>query len=89
MVYIGVEHVDHYNNRRKKFIALVPYELTDEKDIPFDGGLYQEFDDFVEDGLNPDWTEEQKEEYYELCEWFWWFLDDDEIAEIEKIRSKL
>lgn len=85
MIYVGVEFVDHYNDRRREFIALVPYEETDSDSIAYDGGLTQEFDDWVEDGVGPDWVEEEKEEYYESCEWFWWFLDEDEV---EEIRNK-
>ena len=57
--------------------------------IAYDGGLCQEFDDWVEDGVDPEWTKEQKEEYYEQCEWWWWPLDDEEIKEFEERSNKL
>ena len=85
MIYIGVEFVDHMQYRNKEFWAIVPYEETDMDQIACDGGLLQEFDDWVEDGVNPDWSEEEEQEYYESCEWFWWPLDDEEIVQYEAI----
>lgn len=85
MVYIGVEFVDHMQYRSKEFWAIVPYEETDMDPIGYDGGLTQTFNEWVEDGINPDWSDEEKQEYYESCEWFWWPLDDEEIAEYKSI----
>ena len=46
--------------------------------------LCEEFEAWVEDGVDPEWTDEQKEGYYENCDWLWWYLDDDEIEAINK-----
>ena len=90
MVYIGVEFRDKFRGRTREFWALVPYEQTDaEEEIPFDAMLCDEFDEWVEDGVDPEWTDEQKEGYYENCDWLWWYLDDEEIEEYKERSNKL
>ena len=85
MVYVGVEFRDNLRGHTHEFWALVPYEQTNsEEDIPFDEMLCEEFEAWVEDRVDPEWTEEQKENYYEQCDWVWWYLDDDEIEAINK-----
>ena len=85
MVYIGVEFIDEVNDRRREFWAKLPYGNTDaDNEIPFDAGLYHEFDEWVDDGEDPDWTEEARDEYHDGCNWFWWYLDDEEIKEYEE-----
>ncbi len=89
MVYIGVEFKDNLRGRTREFWAIVPYDETNSDDeIPFDPMLCDEFEEWYEDGVDPEWTEEQKEEYYKHCEWWWWYLDDEEIEEY-KTRSGL
>lgn len=89
MVYIGVEFRDKFKGRTREFWAIVPYDETNsDNEIPFDPMLCDEFEDWVEDGVDPEWTEEQKEDYYEKCDWLWWYLDDEEIEEYNK-RSEL
>lgn len=90
MVYIGVEFRDKLRYHTHEFWALVPYEKANaEEEILIDEMLCDEFDQWVEDGVDPEWNEEQKEEYYEGCDWVWWYLDDKEIEEYNKIRSEL
>ena len=90
MVYIGVELRDNLRNRTYEFWALVPYDETNSDDeIPFDQMLCDEFDEWVEDGVDPEWTDEQKESYYENCDWVWWYLDDEEIEEYKERSNKL
>ena len=31
----------------------------------------------------------EKEDYYEKCDWVWWYLDDEEIEEYEERSNKL
>lgn len=89
MVYIGVEFRDKLKGRTRKLWAVVPYDTTNaDEEIPFDPMLCDEFEDWVEDGVDPEWTEEQKEDHYENCDWLWWYLDDEEIEEYNK-RSEL
>ena len=90
MVYIGVEFKDKLRGRTREFWALVPYDETDvDNEIAFDPMICDEFEDWVEDGVDPEWTEEQKEDYYENCNWFWWYLDDEEIEEYEERSNRL
>ena len=90
MVYVGVEFRDNLRGRTREFWAMLPYEQTyEEEEIPFDAMLCDEFDEWVEDGVDPEWSEEQKESYYERCDWVWWYLDDDEIEEYEERSNKL
>jgi hypothetical protein len=89
MIYIGVEFRDKFRGRTREFWAIVPYDITNSDDeIPFDAMLCDEFDEWVEDGVDPEWDEERKARYYEECDWLWWYLDDEEIEEY-KTRSKL
>ena len=89
MTYIGVEFIDHKQNRKRNFWALVSYERIDIELVNYDGGLIQEFDDWVEDGLNPEWTREEKQEYYKQCEWFWRPLVEEEIKQYKERSNKL
>lgn len=90
MVYIGVEFRDNFRSRTREFWALVPYDETNsDNEIPFDAMLCDEFDQWVEDGVDPEWTDEQKEGYYENCDWAWWYLDDEEIEEYKERSNKL
>ena len=90
MVYIGVEFKDNLRGRTREFWAIVPYDETNSDDeIPFDPMLCDEFEEWYEDGVDPEWTEEQKEEYYKHCEWWWWYLDDEEIEEYKERSNKL
>ena len=85
MVYIGVEFKDNLRGRTREFWAIVPYDETNSDDeIPFDPMLCDEFEEWYEDGVDPEWTEEQKEEYHKHCEWWWWYLDDEEIEEYKE-----
>ena len=78
MVYIGVEFRDNLKGRTRELWAVVPYDKTNADDeISFDPMLCDDFDEWVEDGIDPEWTEEQKENYYERCDWVWWYLDDE------------
>lgn len=89
MVYIGVEFRDNLRGRTREFWAMMPYEQTNsEEEVPFDAVLCDEFDQWVEDNVDPEWDEEQKQTYYEQCDWVWWYLDDEEIEEY-KTRSEL
>lgn len=89
MIYIGVEFRDKFRGRTREFWAIVPYDETNSDDeIPFDAMLCDEFDEWVEDGIDPEWDEERKARYYEECDWVWWYLDDEEIEEY-KTRSEL
>lgn len=90
MIYIGVEFRDNLRGRTHEFWALVPYDETNsDSEIPFDAMLCDEFDQWVEDNVDPEWNEEQKQDYYERCDWVWWYLDDKEIEEYNKTRSEL
>ena len=89
MVYIGVEFRDSFRGRTREFWAMLPYEQTYEEEvIAFDTILCEEFDQWVEDGVDSEWTDEQKEGYYENCDWLWWYLDDEEIKEYEERSNK-
>ena len=89
MVYVGVEFRDNLRSRTREFWAILPYEQTNlEEKIPFDAMLCDEFDQWVEDNVDPEWNEEQRQDYYEKCDWVWWYLDDEEIEEY-KSRSNL
>lgn len=89
MIYIGVEFRDKFRGRTREFWAIVPYDTTNSDDeIPFDAMLCDEFEEWVEDGVDPEWDEERKARYYEECDWVWWYLDDEEIEEY-KTRSEL
>lgn len=89
MVYVGVEFRDNLRSRTREFWAILPYEQAgEEEEIPFDAMLCDEFDQWVEDNVDPEWNEEQKQDYYERCDWVWWYLDDEEIEEY-KARSGL
>ena len=89
MVYVGVEFRDNLRGRTREFWAMLPYEQTYEEEVvAFDQMLCEEFDEWVEDGVDPEWSDEQKEDYYERCNWVWWYLDDDEIKEYEERSNK-
>ena len=89
MIYVGVEFRDNLRGRTREFWAMIPYEQTNsEEGIPFDAVLCEEFEEWVEDNVDLEWTEEQKERYYEECDWVWWYLDDDEIEEYEERSNK-
>jgi hypothetical protein len=89
MVYVGVEFRDNLRGRTREFWTMMPYEQTNsEEEIPFDAMLCEEFEEWVEDNIDPEWTEEQKEAYYEKCDWVWWYLDDEEIEEYEDRSNK-
>ena len=89
MIYIGVEFRDNFRGCTREFWAIVPYDKTNSDDeIPFDAMLCDEFDEWVEDGVDPEWDEERKARYYEECDWVWWYLDDEEIEEYKR-RSEL
>lgn len=82
MVHIGVEFRDDFRGRTREFWAKLPYDKTNsDNEVPFDYMLCEEFDQWVEDGVDPEWTDEQKEGYYDKCYWIWWYLDDKEIEE--------
>lgn len=89
MIYIGVEFRDNFRGRTHELWAIVPYDETNSDDeIPFDQMLCDEFEQWVEDGVDPEWSEERRARYYEECDWVWWYLDDEEIEEY-KTRSGL
>ena len=61
MVYVGVEFRDNLRGRTREFWAMLPYEQTYEEEVvAFDQILCNEFDEWVEDGVDPEWTDEQK-----------------------------
>lgn len=90
MIYIGVEFRDNLRSRTREFWAIVPYDTTNsDNENPFDPMICDEFEDWVEDGVDSKWTEEQKEDYYENCDWLWWYLNDEEIEEYKERSNKL
>ena len=89
MVYVGVEFRDNLRGRTREFWAMIPYEQTNsEEEIPFDAVLCEEFEEWVEDGVDPEWNDRQLERYYENCDWLWWYLDDEEIKMYEERSNK-
>ena len=77
MMYIEVERIDHAHDRYEYEQYALP-TLTDPDDIPFLAKLCDDFDAFVKEGQESDYTEDQLDEYLESCEWFWYEIEEDE-----------
>ncbi len=80
-MYFNVEFVDHQLNRRKELIIHTPN--MSEEDFSVSYPVCEHFEQWIEDAEEADWTEEQKQEHAEQCEWFFYPLDEEEVKEIE------
>ena len=83
MKYVEVEFSDATNAR----LVYGQYEFSDEiswDDIPFIDRICVDFENFIDKGVNPEWSEEEKNAYYDSCEWFWWPIDAEDYYEGEE-----
>lgn len=90
MVYIGVEFRDKFRGRTANFGQQYHMsKLMQKRKSPSTQCYATSLMNGVEDGVDPEWTDEQKEGYYENCDWLWWYLDDEEIEEYKERSNKL
>ena len=76
MIYVNVEFFDYTLGRYKEFVVALP--SLDEDEFPFYPPVCEHLEQWIEEGERPEWSEEEKQDHAEQCEWLWYVLDEEE-----------
>lgn len=77
MRYIEVERFDATNNRYEYQQYVLDDNIPEDK-ISFLDELVWEFEEFIHEMNDPDYTEEEEDEYRDNCSWCWYELEENE-----------